>query len=149
MFPIMNRLNRMNARFAVLLGCALLATAAGCGGGGIQLVSVQGTVTLDGQPLEDALVTFQPAEGRPSYGTTDSQGRYRLQYTPDRRGALPGQHQVVISTYVEPDTDSDDPVKQAGRPERVPEKFNKKSTLTAEVAPGRKGSYDFALQSGT
>lgn len=47
---------------------------------------VTGTVTVDGQPLAGASLTFVPASGRPSSGTTDSSGKYWLRYT----GAIEG-----------------------------------------------------------
>lgn len=126
----------------------VMFTVVGCGGGdGVDLVPVEGTVTLDGQPLPDAWVTFSPELGRPSSGKTDSEGRYRLQYTPDARGAVPGKHHVTISTFVEPDSDSSDSEKQAGKPERIPEKFNKKTTLTVDLVAGKREPRDFALTS--
>ncbi len=67
-----------------LLPCLLIAAClAGCGGDGLQLVQVNGTVTLDGQPLVGAAVIFHPDGGRPSVGETDSEGRYSLKYTVD------------------------------------------------------------------
>jgi len=56
-------------------------TAAGCGG---PTTSISGTVTLDGQPLEKAIVQFRPERenDRPAVVLTDASGRYRVAVTP-------------------------------------------------------------------
>ncbi|MEW4527933.1 carboxypeptidase-like regulatory domain-containing protein [Maioricimonas sp. JC845] len=62
---------------ALLLFC-------GCGGDGRpSLVPVEGTVTLDGEPLADAQIVFQVVEvegdyKRPSSGTTDASGKFSI-----------------------------------------------------------------------
>ena len=56
------------------------------------------TVTLDGKPLANAMVQFSPdGQGRPSAGTTSSDGSYTLQYTADHSGAKIGEHTVTVS----------------------------------------------------
>jgi hypothetical protein len=118
-----------------------LLLATGCGPGGPEVAPVTGTVTLDGHPLDGALVEFTPrAGGRPSYGRTDDEGRYTLRYTDDRKGALPGEHTVRITTYLR--SNPDDGV--IGRPELVPARYNTKSELTRTVEP-KKNVLDFEL----
>lgn len=134
------------SRFAKLLFLSLITMAVGCGDS-VELVYVEGTVTLDSQPVPDAEVIFQPEDGRPSSATTDSSGRYVLHYLPERAGALPGTHRVVISTYVEADPDSPNPIIQEGRAEAIPECYNSNTTLTAELKPGKSDTLDFALHS--
>lgn len=123
--------------------------AIGCGGGdGPSLVPVEGSVTLDGQPLAEARIIFRPAEGgRPSNAVTDSDGNYKLQYTEDRIGALPGKHSVSISTFVEADPDSSDPVTKTGRRESLSPKYNTQTTLQAELDTGTTEKVDFELTS--
>lgn len=121
------------------------AAAAGCGGGGggPPLGRVSGVVTLDGQPLADATVTFTPATGRPSQGVTGSDGRYTLAYTAEQPGAMLGDHVVRISTegYVERPGGAVEQMK-----ERVPSRYNAQSTLTATVKAGT-NDLPFQLQS--
>jgi len=75
----------------------LLAALAGCGGGGLDLVPVSGTLRLDGRPVEDAAVMFSPVDGRPvASGTTDAQGTFRLTTT-NKPGALVGEHRVTVT----------------------------------------------------
>jgi len=66
------------------------------------LASVQGTVTLDGQPLEGAIVTFHPVDAKPgsklaaSTARTDEAGHYTLYYLSDVPGAVIGKHRVAV-----------------------------------------------------
>lgn len=96
---------------------------AGCDWHG-NVVPVSGRVTLNGQPLKDASVSFQPispgANERPetagSAGKTDANGHFTLRLIdPDRDGALIGQHTVTISTATSGTGDG-----ATSRGERVP-----------------------------
>jgi len=82
----------------------LLITLAvgGCGGPkGIPTNYVEGIVTLDGTPLESALITFIPAasDGKVATGNTDAAGKYTL--TSDggvpQKGALAGDYTVTVT----------------------------------------------------
>ncbi len=61
----------------------LVAVISGCSGDAMH-VPVSGIVTLDGKPLADAKIVFEPiaiaekdiAAGSPSYGRADESGRY-------------------------------------------------------------------------
>ncbi len=129
------------------LAMVLLIFATGCGSrDGVQLVPVQGHVTLDGQPLDRATVTFQPADGRPSVGITDAKGFYRMQYTATRPGALLGPHSVSISSEVRGTTNEATGESIPGRKEILPLRYRDNSELTAVVERGKK-AYDFALKS--
>jgi hypothetical protein len=80
-----------------------LAFAAGCGDS-MRLAPVSGTVTVEGQPLPKAGVTFTPIKGgRPAWATTDGQGRFELTTLRAGDGALVGEHVVTVA---EPDTDA-------------------------------------------
>ncbi len=107
---------------------------AGCGSDS-DLASVKGKVTLSGQPLEDAIVEFQPmsADGSSSSGRTDADGRYELMYTFDTPGVMPGQHVVTIRTT---GTFFDDDGNEIEREERVPAKYNTSTDLKRTVEPG-------------
>lgn len=105
----------------------------------INLQDVTGTITLDGQPLANAVVTFNDeADGTFSYGLTDSAGAYRLQFDSQKEGCKPGKKRVEISTTrkilgLNTTEEGSDP--DAKRPvEQIPERFNKKSELLVEVS---------------
>jgi hypothetical protein len=85
----------------VLLGLLLLT---GCGGPKFRIGPVSGRITLDGQPLAKAHVSFQPiASGNPnpgpgSFGVTDADGRFELHtIEPRKSGAVVGSHVVRIT----------------------------------------------------
>jgi hypothetical protein len=80
-----------------LLFAAVALAVAGCGGDG--KVSVSGVVTLDGQPVEGAVVTFIPVEknqGQFAHGTTDKDGAFQLSTTKPNDGAFPGEYKVTV-----------------------------------------------------
>lgn len=143
MWEICSIVNRRLAWVAVCLGAPLLAV--GCGGGE-SYQPVTGRITLDGQPLADADISFMPEgdKGIPSFGRTDEGGVYVLRQTQKLSGAPVGEYRVRISTYSEGRNDPDDP--QPKIPERVPAKYNLKSELMRQIGPGE-NHFDFDLQS--
>ncbi|MCA9012555.1 MAG: hypothetical protein KDB01_22545 [Planctomycetaceae bacterium] len=127
--------------------CAMaLLCSFGCGRGDIpELAPVTGTVTLDGVPFPNAIVYFHTQKekgGRPAAGTTDAEGKYELVYLEGVRGAHIGMNKVEIVTEW-PDGEPGE-----GESEKIPEKYNTKSTLTAEVKDER-NVFDFNLESET
>lgn len=142
-----------NTRLLPLAAIPVLVSLllAGCGGSGGDLAPVQGTVTLDGNPLADAMVEFelepgdnpyQRTSGSSSRGKTDANGRYTLKFTHEKEGALVGKHVVRITTR---GMTIDAEGKEVSVPERLPPRFNVKSELTKEVESGS-NTIDFQLQ---
>lgn len=87
----------------VLIGLLVLIICSGCGASP-SVVPVEGTITWNGQPLAGAGITTQPIAttsmnpGSGSFGRTDPQGHYVLELvTPARKGAIVGEHRVMIS----------------------------------------------------
>jgi hypothetical protein len=76
-----------------LVAAVVLAGATGCGESSDE-VSVQGRVTLRGQPLPNGSVTFYPTTGRPVNAPISGDGAYSAQL-------LPGEYAVTVS-YTEP-----------------------------------------------
>ncbi len=153
-------------KFAAPLLVILVATA-GCGGpvadySMVDLVNGQGVVTLDGKPLAGAVVTFEdPTDETFSYAMTDADGKYVLQFDSEMKGVKTGKKVVRISTTRkilglnskpgqapegEDGTAPKGPAPNGPVGELVPERYNKKSELTADVVQGTT-QYDFALQS--
>jgi len=90
----MNRRPMPTATGRLLLASATILLA-GCGSG---LVQVEGTVSLDGAPLDGAKVSFIPAgDGIPASGTTDAAGAFRLAVGSGQPGARPGRYQVAVT----------------------------------------------------
>ena len=86
----------MRIRF---LSCLLfVSVVAGCGKSGPEIAPVSGRIKVDGQPMENVDIVFQPEDSRsPSYGRTDKDGHYTLGYKRGVEGALVGSHGVSIS----------------------------------------------------
>jgi hypothetical protein len=106
---------------------------------------VTGTVKLDGKPLPEANVEFQPVDpnGSPSFGFTDRDGEYELGYSLDRKGAVLGKHLVRIYTYRYKTSPEGVPVEV---PERLPPPYHEESQMYREVKRGSQ-RIDFQLTS--
>jgi hypothetical protein len=118
---------------------------AGCGGPGYELVPVAGKVTLNGKPVPEAHVSFEPrAVGPGCYGKTDAQGRFTLQSVlDDEPGAVPGTHVVRITTARDGNP-SDDAAELVG--EVAPPRFLDGSE-SFDVPPEGTDRADFELAS--
>lgn len=90
-----------------LVGVLCLLGCGGSGGDTPDLGKVSGVVTVNGQPLANAIVTFTPqGEGRPSVGETNESGEYSLLYTASESGAMIGQHTVSVALIQADDEES-------------------------------------------
>lgn len=137
---------RVNRWWAYGLAVALLAVV-GCGGG---TAAVSGVVTMDGKPLEGAVVTFSPIGGDPeggvggSSGRTDAEGRYSLKTVlSERSGASVGKHRVMISQFKGGDPKNP----EGGGKEAVPLRYNHNTELTFDVPAGGTAQANFELKS--
>ena len=131
----------------VFLSITTILFVTGCGSSGPRLGVVTGTVTLDGKPVPGALVTFVSKEpdGTSSYGKTDDTGKYQLEFTTERLGAMLGSHDVTIVTNRV--SQSDEPeTGTVAKTEFVPiPKHYARGALTAEVKAGS-NVHDFFLK---
>src|SRR4051812_26010597 len=99
---------------------------------------VSGVVTLDGKPLANAYIAFQPMSGAGekhlaagSYGNTDASGAYSLRLMDsDQSGATVGTHRVEINLKVE--SDDRDP-KSRPNAKSLPLRYNRQSELQFKV----------------
>lgn len=166
-----------NRTLAVMASLILVLSAVGCGGppqadySKVDLLSVDGTVTLDGSPLAGAVITFEnPEDSTFAYALTDAAGGYELRFDSVMMGCTPGTKIVRISTTrripglngeegggegegdlaeeemgEEPGDDGGSGAAPAGG-ERVPSQYNRESELTVEVSPSSL-HHDFDLVS--
>jgi hypothetical protein len=127
----------------------LFVVLAGCQGTTADIVPVSGRVTLGGQPLAGAVVTFQPVRevgGPPpkhagSVGKTDAEGRYELRLIErDAPGACVGKHRVTITTAKAPEGND----AQLASGERVPLAW-RDGSKTLEVPPEGTTKADFEI----
>lgn len=127
--------------------------------GSVDLVSVSGSVALDGKPLTGAVITFEdPANGTFSFARTDSDGEYTLQFDSQMDGVIPGKKTVQISTtrnvlglkgeegVEEGESSSEEGDTPKAAEEAVPACYNKESKLTVEVTSSTT-TFDFDLKS--
>ncbi len=157
----------MKSSFACLFAPALfsLTLLSGCSAtndidyGSVDLVSVSGSVALDGKPLAGAVITFEdPEKGTFSFARTDSSGGYTLQFDSQMDGVIPGKKTVQISTtrnvlglkdeegVEEGESSSEEGDAPKAAEEVVPACYNKESKLTIEVTASTT-SFDFDLKS--
>jgi hypothetical protein len=84
---------------AMLAGCPMATEPK------LDTVAVSGMVTLDGQAVGGATVTFKPKapDGRAAVGVTDAAGRLTLTTLQAGDGALPGSYAVSITKIAAPE----------------------------------------------
>lgn len=127
--------------------------------GSVDLVSVSGTVALDGKPLQGAVITFEdPEKGTFSFARTDSSGEYTLQFDSQMDGVIAGKKVVQISTtrnvlglkgeegVEEGESSSEGGDTPKATQEAIPACYNKESKLAVEVTSSTT-TFDFDLKS--
>lgn len=122
--------------------CLSMLLLTGCGGDG--LTPISGTVTLDGQPIQNGRIAFTPKGGSEGTmaGATIKDGKYEARVSLGKMGvAVRAQKMVPIKN---PDAHQKD-VGITEQPESIiPAKYNDKSELTADIVEG-KSEYSFNL----
>jgi hypothetical protein len=123
------RLVQLSILFAAL-------ALSGCVKSNADVAPVSGHITLDGKPLEFAIVTFQPAGKTSASSGTDKGGRYELMYKRGVVGAPVGQNRVTIllDAY------------KAPKGLTIPPSYNSESKLQADVKPGQNNEFNFDLK---
>jgi hypothetical protein len=129
-----------NAAIALVVCCL-----AGCGEPGEVggRLAITGTVKYKGEPIPSGSIEFIPHPGvNTNGGASITNGRYKI---PAEKGLEPGMYTVKIS-WADPPAVTDEPGGLPGKDpvEKLPEKYNSKSTLTEEVTK-EKRTIDFNL----
>jgi hypothetical protein len=131
-----------------LAAAVCLVVLMGCSGGGN---SVKGVIKLDGQPLANARVSFEPEKPEDKLGaavvTTTSSGEFEIEPHPTSGETLmPGRYVVTVSRKVDKQGNAPLPqdmpqLEAAGLlSEGVPSKYSapdRKSELRADIQPGK------------
>ena len=129
---------------AIALG---MVVSGGCNrGDGIARCVVSGTVNFDGAPLPNGEIRFR-AESGPLSGSPIKDGRYKV----DHNGGVPiGKHTVTVTAYRMLNTANNSEgmeIDSGGDEQFIPEKYNKKSTLSVDVTGEKKRQeIDFDLE---
>jgi hypothetical protein len=120
----------------------LVALVFGCAPSGPKTYPVSGTVTFDGQPLQDGYVTFVSSGGDigPDAGKI-SAGEFSFR-------AQAGPKRVEIqANRPKPGAAADPAMGAVPQEQFIPSHYNLQSTLTAEVKPDGENRYEFQLKS--
>lgn len=78
-----------------LVASSILLSAVGCGRG---IGDVQGRVTLDGKPLTNTVIYFQPGSGPLTQAMLNANGEYRLATPGIGSGVAPGSYRVYLAS---------------------------------------------------
>lgn len=129
----------------VLMLFGSTALVVGCGGG-TDLLPVNGTVTLNGQPLGSGIVQFEPVgAGRPATGRLDANGNFQLT-TDGETGARTGEYRVSVlpAGFARSEEDTRPPEKSP-----IPARYHSpgESGLRFTVEAGSENSFDVQLTS--
>jgi len=150
-------MKRLLVRSCVLAGLFCL-TLVGCSGGSGAALS--GTVTLDGAPLPDAEVIFEPYDRETGKGgdtvRTNNEGKFTVESSSKKAGLKPGtKYKVYISKWVDKKGLPPNPPEEAEQlraagmlRNMVPYKYSNKEeapVLTVEVKSGKNEPVTFAL----
>jgi hypothetical protein len=127
----------------------LLAFAAGCNSGP-EFAEVQGTVRVNGKPLDQLMIVFIPdtgTAGPDSFGYTDDKGHYTLTSHTNIPGAVVGTHRVVVRDMILLDEALANRREKAGQPplqSRVSLKYDAASEtpLRFDVKAGPRNTID-------
>lgn len=140
------------AGLLVVAGVAL----SGCGGGDGKVLDrqpVSGQVTLDGTPLDQGAIRFEPfgeIKERTVAGSPIANGAYDI---PKAGGLPPGKYTVSITSSEAAAALPSDPTeamnaagKAQPKPERIPPRYNQNTELVVEIKSGT-NKHDFPLTS--
>jgi hypothetical protein len=113
-----------------------------------ETVAVTGTVTLNGQPAENAEVFFNPKAGRMATGATDAAGHFKLSTAAPNDGALPGDYVVTLGEYYPAGTAPAQPKDGGQLPSRFPSQYGDpaRSPITAHVERGAKNDFPIEVK---
>ncbi|OJW26978.1 MAG: hypothetical protein BGO49_21790 [Planctomycetales bacterium 71-10] len=132
--------------FVASLGAA--CGLVGCGDPGPERHAVAGKVSLDGKPLPTGKVTFVPLDGATAAVAEVHDGVFQADGS---TGPAAGRYQVEIIAVEPtgkkiPNPDVPGATLDEER-DLVPERYNVRTELVAEVKPGADNAFEFALSS--
>jgi hypothetical protein len=131
--------------FAVQILWGFVSWLSGRGEHTVNRLAVSGIVTLDGEPLEGAIISFRPMAAEP-FGARVSidSGDFRV---PRQKGLTAGTYTVRINKHVpaQPPEDGGDRRVKPGV-ELIPPRYNATTELTAEIPKSGKYDLRFELQ---
>jgi hypothetical protein len=134
---MMKRNRRVNCGRLLWAALLLPLLASGCGKGRASMVQVSGTVTWEGQPLEEGDIIFEPLDGRTAAGAGKIvKGAYSFESNAgQKRVQIQATRQTVFNKQMN----------QYEREAFIPPRYNAHSELAADVRPDGENRFDFEL----
>lgn len=141
----------MTAAFHRIGACLVLAALVGCNqgeeGDGLAREAVTGTVNFDGKPLPAGSIAFIPTPDPNRGGGATGEikdGKFEI---PKDRGPAAGLYSVAISSATGITVSPDEPPGEAPKPkpDPIPKKYNKATTLNAEIKAGQPNEFKYDL----
>jgi hypothetical protein len=129
----------------------LLLLAVGCGpSDGLDRQPISGTVTLNGQPLVEGAILLEPATNASmtAVGATIRRGAFTIAR---ELGPMPGRYRVRIYSRSETQAaPAKGQTERTRRPmvERLPDVYNSRTELHADVTAGGANRFRFELHDG-
>lgn len=109
--------------------------------------AIQGTVSLNGSPLDHGVIQFNPegTEVKVSSGAVVDNGRFSI---PQDKGLPPGKYKVMIfSPENQPEAIVDAPGDSGTPPkDKIPAEYNVHSNLFVTVEPGGDNNFPIEIQ---
>ena len=149
----------MRKLLSVALCLHVLFVLSGCGRSGLPgLAPAAGIVTLNGEPVEGAVISFAPTSGtRSATAVSDASGKFVVTTLDYGDGIQPGEYQVIVTkktgssgnTSSSPEKDKDRRVnRQDGRliVNHLPLKYENRETSGLAVSISSRGNKNIALE---
>lgn len=120
----------MSRLFAAAALAGLFAVVSGCGPSGPKMLDVTGTVKYDGKDVTEGDIAFYPADKNVGpEGGKIKDGKYTMK-------VKEGKNTVKI-TAIHTVPGKKGPMGEDAVEQYIPDKYNEKTTLTADVAAGK------------
>jgi len=138
---------------ALIVGTSSIVALVGCGGDGT-LAPVSGVVKLNGKPVANVEVLFQPvvgdstkSPGPAAFGVTDAEGRYSVKVVGESKtGATIGKNHVLFSGKAPVEDFSEDGKKRGKPAVSIPARYSNEAKMEIDVPRGGTKSADFELK---
>jgi hypothetical protein len=136
-----------------------LGFLAGCSPAGVRVFPVTGTITYQGKPVENALVSFVPEspESRGASAMTESNGQFIVvAQGAKENGAMAGEYKIIVTKLIEIDDSGNEVIRKPvgeynpnneqveiryEQKNLLPEKYAKRETTDLKVTVEKKKNH--------
>ena len=139
------KINGRNKYYFVMFSCLLFLIGCGSNDG---FLRVSGKITLDGTPLKDGLIVFNPAQGESgaSISAEVKNGVYSTRVDSGKKIVkITAQEEIDNPDLAKTDLKKNPLIPLKITRSIIPEKYNKRTELTVEISQD-KSKFDFDLK---